>query len=299
MGQDKPLAGILLIGFSMVALSGMDSVVKGLVGGDLPVVQILALRSLMIVPLFLVLTLRKRGLKGLGTHRPGLHLLRVAGGIGAPLLFFNSLRTLPLADATTIIFGATFITTGLSALVLKERVGRDRWTAVVIGFAGVVIAMRPTGAVLDSGALYAFGASLSYAVLVLTTRVLGQEEGTLRPVLYMHLAIGIAAGTALPFAYRPFTGAEIGLVGGVALLAVVGHVSLTRALHLAPVGLLAPIEYTALVWAATFGYAFWGDLPAPHTLAGASIIVASGLYLVYRERPSGRDAQAVVPGIDT
>lgn len=293
---DKPLAGIVLIVAAMAILSAMDAAVKVLVDGGLAILQMLALRSWIVVPFMAAWAVwRGRGIGALKTARPGLHLLRVVAGTGAPLFFFSALKTLPLAEATTIFFGTTFIMTGLSVPILKEKVGPHRWAAVAAGFVGVVIAMRPTGAVFDVGALYVLGGSVSYALFVLITRKLGPGEGTVKQVLYFHAWLGIVSTAALPFVHRAMTPTEIGLTALVAALVVAGHLAMTRAFLLAPIGVIAPFEYSALVWAGLLGFAVWGDVPGTHTLLGGAVIVASGLYVIRREQKLKKAAASPLP----
>lgn len=282
-----PLLGIVLVLAAVGFLSVMDALVKVLVDGGLAVLQMLALRSWLVVPVMAAWALRGGGLAALKTRRPGLHLLRVVLGSGAPLMFFTSLKTLPLADATTIFFGTTFLMTALSVPMLKEHVGPHRWAAVIVGFVGVVVAMRPSGDMIDAGALYALGASVSYALFMLVTRKLGSSESALKQVLYFHLWLCLLGTASLPFVYRPYTGDEVALIAVVGVLVVGGHLCLTRGFSVAPVGLVAPFEYSAMIWAAALGYLVWGDVPGPFVVVGATLIVLSGLYLTYREARSG------------
>lgn len=290
--QNAPLVGVLLVLAAVALLSTMDAVMKVLIDGGLAVLQILALRSALVVPFMTAWALKRGGVAALKTGRWKLHLLRVALGTGAPVFFFSALKTLPLADATTIFFGATFIMTALSVVVLKEQVGPHRWTAVVVGFIGVVIAMRPTGGgsgeALDVGSLYALGSSVSYALFILATRKLGSSEGALKQVLYFHMWLGMLGAVSLAFHYRPFSGQEVAFAAVAGVLVVAGHLCLTRAFSIASVGLVAPFEYSALVWAALLGYFVWGDVPGPQVVLGAGVIVASGLYLMYRETRTAR-----------
>lgn len=281
--DNASLLGVVLILVAVALLSVMDAAMKVLIDGGLAVLQILALRSWLVVPLMTAWALKSGGIAAIKSKRVELHLLRVVLGTGAPVFFFSSLKTLPLADATTIFFGSTFIMTALSVVVLKEHVGPHRWVAVFVGFVGVLIAMQPGGQGLDVGVLYALGASLSYALFTIATRKLGSSEGTLKLVLYFHVWLGILGTASLAFTYRPFTGDEVGIVACVGALVVGGHLCMTRAFTIAPVGLVAPFEYSALVWAATLGFLVWGDVPGPALILGAAIIVASGLYLMYRE----------------
>lgn len=302
--RNAPLAGVVLVLIAVALLAMMDTVMKLLIDGGLAVLQILALRSALVVPLMVAWALKQGGLTGFKTDRVKLHLLRVVLGTGAPLFFFNSLKTLPLADATTIFFGATFIMTALSVVVLKEKVGPHRWAAVILGFVGVLIAMRPSGEALDIGSLYALGSSVSYALFILATRKLGSSEGALKQVLYFHVWIGALGAISLFFEYRPFSAQEVALAAVAGALVVVGHLCLTQAFSIASVGLVAPFEYSALVWAALLGYAVWGDVPGLQVVLGAGVIVASGLYLMYREmRTARRDrseirAAAALAGVE-
>ena len=250
---NAPLLGVLLVLAAVGFLSVMDAAIKVLVDGGLAVLQILALRSWLVVPLLAAWGWRRDGMAGLKTSRVKLHLLRVVLGTGAPVFFFTSLKTLPLADATTIFFGATFIMTALSVLVLKERVGPHRWAAVVLGFVGVVIAMRPTGTAWDVGSFYALGSSVSYSLFILATRKLGSSEGAVKQVLYFHAWLGVLGTLALPFVYRPYSGEEVAIIVAVAALVVGGHLCLTRAFSIAEVGLIAPFEYSAMILAAALG----------------------------------------------
>lgn len=299
-GHQLPILGIVLIIVSMASLSAMDAVVKVLLDDGMAVLQMIAMRSWFVVPAvglwMVVASLRSGGGKAVFTTRqPGLHFMRVAVGTGAPLCFFTSLKTLPLPEATTIFFGATFITTALSVPLLKESVGPHRWAAVVVGFLGVLIAMRPGEGMMAVGALYALGASVCYSLFVVVTRKLGPGEGTLRQVFYFHVWLGALATVSLPYVYRPFTDQEIAAIALIAVLVIGGHLCLTRAFILAPVGVVAPFEYAALVWSAIWGFVVWQHIPGPYTVAGAGVIVLSGLYVVHREAKQGRAEASAVP----
>lgn len=283
--QSAPLFGVLLVLAAVAFLSVMDATIKVVLDGGIAVLQMLALRSWLVVPVLAIWALRKGGWAAVRTGRVKLHLLRVVMGTGAPVFFFTSLKTLPLADATTIFFGASFLMTGLSVVVLNERVGPHRWAAVVVGFIGVMVAMQPDGEI-SAGALYALASSLSYAAFILITRKLGSSEGAVKQVLYFHAWLGTLGTASLPFVYQPFAGQDIALIALAGALVVGGHLCLTRGFSIAPVGLLAPFEYTAMIWAALLGFAIWGEVPGPQVMLGAGIIVASGLYLTYRETRS-------------
>jgi drug/metabolite transporter (DMT)-like permease len=274
-------------------LSLMDGTVKWMLGAEVSVAQIVAVRGWIIVALLLAWVPRTGGLGALRTHRPLAHLGRIAVGFGSVYFFFTALKTLPLADATVIFFGATFIMTALSAVLLGERVGVHRWGAVAVGFAGVYVAARPGGDVMGPGALYAVAASLCYAVLMLGGRWLGRTEPVFRLVFYYNAGTALVASLFLPFEWKPMAGAHLSMIVVTAALALAGHVCLTRAFIAAPVGVIAPFEYSAIVWAALIGFVVWGDVPPDHVYLGGAIIVLGGLYVVRREAILARRRRAL------
>lgn len=281
--ENEQLSGVALILLATACLSLMDGAIKYLVGQGFAVVQILAVRSWFIVPVLLIWVLRTKGVAPLRTRRKWAHFSRVVLGMGAPYFFFTALKTMALADATVIFFGSTFIMTALSVPVFKEKVGIHRWSAVIIGFVGVVIAMKPSGDVFQTGALYVVASSISYALFMLSTRWLGLREGAFKQVVYFNVWIGLAASAALPLSFKPMSGTDVAMAGVASALALLGHLSSTRAFALAPVGLLAPFEYSGLLWAGVIGYFFWREIPGQNALVGGAVIVACGLYLVHRE----------------
>lgn len=280
--------GIALILLGALLLSVMDGVIKILLERGLSVLQILAVRSWLVAPVMLIWAWRTLPNGALRTTRPGLHFVRVLVGFFAPLAFFKALQTMALADATVIFFGTTFLMTALSVPLLKEHVGPHRWGAVIAGFVGVVIAAKPGGDFLQGGAVYALLASLAYAVFMLTTRWMGRQgddlgEGAFKQVLYFHVWVGFVASAFVWTEFRPMTPPEVGWVALAGAFAVAGHLCLTRAFSIAPVGLVAPFEYSAMVWAGLIGFLLWGHVPGWSTVLGASVIVASGVYLLHRE----------------
>ena len=265
--------GIVLILLGALFLSVMDAVVKILLDDGFSVLQVLAVRSWFVVPAMALWALWVLPGGALRTTRPGLHFVRVVLGFFA----------LPLADATVIFFGATFIMTALSVPLLKEYVGPHRWGAVVVGFLGVVVAANPSGDFFQSGAVLAMLSSLSYSLFMLITRWMGPGEGAFKQVLYFHSWVGVVASAYVLADFKPMMLGDIGLVVLVSVIAVLGQLCLTRGFSIAPVGVVAPFEYSAMVWAGLMGFWLWGDVPGTATLIGAGIIVASGLYLLHRE----------------
>ena len=283
-GRRNPvIAGILLMLGGVFALAVMDALVKWLVNEEFNPVQLLAVRSWITLPIFILILQWRGGVSTVLTSRWPSHMLRCAIGMCAPLLFFFSLRTMPLADSVSLFFSAIFIMTALSALWLKEKVGLHRWGSIVVGFIGVLVITQPGSQAFRPEAIYVLLASLAYSVFILGGRWLSRTESTFSLVFYFQLTICLLCSPALFWLWQPMPTQIIVAMFVFAALAAIGHFSLTHAFKLAPVGVIAPYEYTAMVWAVIFGYLIWDDVPGIATVVGTVIIVASGLYIVHRE----------------
>jgi drug/metabolite transporter (DMT)-like permease len=203
---------------------------------------------------------------------------------------------LPLADVVTYYLACPIFVTALSAMVLRERVGWRRWSAVLIGFVGVLIALRPSAQTVSWPALIALSGSLSFAVLMLITRSL---RATPDIVLASSQFIGTFALGALmsPFGWvRPSLG-SLGLFAAAGCISVCALLCVNRSLKLAPASVVVPYQYSMIVWAVMFGYFVFGDVPHPATIAGAAIIIGAGLYIFLRERELGREETVVSPPV--
>jgi drug/metabolite transporter (DMT)-like permease len=230
------------------------------------------------------------------TERPLAHVWRAVAGLTTMFVAFSSLQYLPLAESTTIGFAAPLFAVALSALVLREKVGRHRWGAVLVGFAGVLVVMRPQGTYLPpEGLLLAILAAFGVAVTTITIRQIGRTEGTQTTVLWFSLLSIAAIGLLMPFYARlhdPWTWLVLfglGSFGGVAQLL------LTASLRYAPVPVVVPFDYTQLLWAVLLGWLIFGAAPPGSTWLGAAVIIVSGLYTLYREHRLGRDKPRAVP----
>ncbi len=224
------------------------------------------------------------------TKRPLAHVTRGVLGLGTMALAFSALAYLPLAEATTISFIAPLFSVMLSALILGEKVGRYRWSAVAVGFAGVLIVVQPSGTDLPAiGLGLALAAALGVAAVTIAIRQIGRTESTPTTVLWFTIFAMLVSGTLLPIygqahdARGWFLLLLLGLSGGL------GQLFLTSSLRFAPVPVVVPFDYSQLIWAVLLGWLIWQVQPAPTTWIGAAIIVASGLFTVYREHKLGRD----------
>lgn len=230
------------------------------------------------------------------TDRPFSHLTRALVGLGTMLLAFSALAYLPLAEATAISFAAPLFAVALSALLLHETVGRHRWSAVAIGFIGVLIVMRPGGGALAPvGLVLAIAAAFGVACVNILIRQLGKTEGPQTSVLWFTLSSMLMLGALMPLFARSHDGWTwtilllMGVAGGV------GQLCLNASLRYAPVASVVPFDYTQLLWAVLLGWLIWDTHAPASTWAGAAIIIGSGLYTVYREHRLGRDKPRAAP----
>jgi drug/metabolite transporter (DMT)-like permease len=224
------------------------------------------------------------------TERPLAHAWRAAVGLGTMILAFAALRYLPLAESTTIGFAAPLFAVMLSALVLKEPVGRHRWSAVALGFVGVLVVMRPGASHSPPiGLLLAVLAALGVGIVTITIRRIGKTEGTQTIVLWFSLLSMLILGALMPLFGQVHDGrtwlilAALGTAGGL------GQIGLTASLRYAPVSAVVPFDYLQLIWAVLLGWLVFADRPPATTWIGAGVISASGLYTVYREHKLGRE----------
>ncbi len=300
------IQGVLCIVFGMVVLSLQDSLIKYM-SGDYPLHQIVFSRSCIAILLTVYFAHLEGGIGLLRTRRLPLQLLRGLLLVGGTVGYFLALAVMPLADAAAIFFVAPLFITMLSVPILGERVGPWRWAAVAAGMAGVAVMLRPGEGLIEIAALLPIGAALCYAVMQMITRRLGVTERASTLAFYMHISLIIASGPfaliagdgrfaggghpitefllrawAWPTAFDAFLMLSCGF-----LIAVAGYL-LAQAYRLAEATLLAPFEYTALVFAVVWGVLWWGDWPDATAFLGISMIVGSGLFVFYRETLRGR-----------
>jgi drug/metabolite transporter (DMT)-like permease len=280
-------AGIGLGALAFGLFTVMDTLIKWLSAGY-PVIELLFSNALFALVPVAITTLRRGGVARLRTRRLRLHVVRGTFGMGGGFLGFYAYSQLPLADAYSIIFATPLLITALSVPMLGEQVGWRRWSAVAVGFIGVLVMLRPGAAPIGLGALAALGAACSSAVAILLVRKLSATESTASIALYSNLTVVLVTGCLLPFDFvLPSVGdlllmAASGLIGGTALLILIG------AYRRAPAALVAPFQYSQMVWAILLGFLIWGDVPDPAKLLGAAIVASSGLFILYRETALGR-----------
>lgn len=270
----------------------IDATAK-LLGQDMPVVQIVWGRYFFHFLFLAVFLFGRAGLtRILRTNRLALQLGRSVLLVCSTAIFWLALVYLPLAQAIAIGFASPLILTALSALLLGERVGRYRWSAVLVGLCGVVIVVRPGVGELHWAVLLPLAMAFFYALYQITTRVLSRTEDQMTTLFYTGLGGILVSSIAVPFFWVPPTLEQwlgfvwLGLLGGL------GHMLLIKAFSLAPASLLAPFGYTSLIWATILGYVVFGEIPDVWTIVGASVIIGSGIFIVWREHRLSSAAEA-------
>jgi drug/metabolite transporter (DMT)-like permease len=298
--RNETLAGIGYMMFGIVCFAAMDAAGKWVVR-DISVFQLLALRSGLVAALLLSAAPFLGWRRAFHTTQPRAHLFRSLCSTLAFLFFFASVRFLPLADAVAIAFGGPFIVTALSVPILAEHVDRARWIAVATGFLGMLLIVQPTGEAFRPAALLVIASSFSYALVMVLTRWMSRRsdrtERTYTFLVYTFVFQALVGFTFGLSRWKAMSGFELLLTGAVGLLALGGHFGITVAFQHAPASVVAPFEYTALVWATLFGFFVFGDFPALSVWLGVAVIVSSGLYTLHREgheKPSDLVVQPVL-----
>jgi len=282
MAADRIGVGIASILTAVLFFAIMDATAKWL-GQDYEPLQIVFLRHLFGLLPVAVFVWRGGGPRALVTRRPGLHALRALLVFFALFTFFSGLRQMPLAEAIAFAFTAPLFVTALSVPVLGEAVGARRWAAVLVGFVGALIMVRPGTAAFRIEALWVLASALCFALAMLLTRRMARSETSVAMLAYSTLGAGLVGLPLVPFVWQAPAGGDIwlfvliGLVGGTAAYFVI------VAYRNAPAALVAPFEYTALVWGAILGWILWREQPAPVVWLGAAVIMLSGLYVTHRE----------------
>ncbi|MBY0520392.1 MAG: DMT family transporter, partial [Sphingomonas sp.] len=237
------------------------------------------------------------GIGSIRTARFGAHLSRAALGLTAMVLTFSAILLLPLAESTTIGFTMPIFATILGALVLREPTGWHRWGAVIAGFVGVLIVAQPGGGHFPViGALCGLGGALLTAGISILLRQLARTESTLTTVFWFSALSLVPLGIVYATVWQPHPLTTWLLMAGVGLLGGTAQVAMTGAIRFGPVSLVVPMDYSSLIWATLYGWLLFDMLPTAATWIGAPIIIASGLYIVWREhlRRQEETTQAIV-----
>ncbi|WP_421937638.1 DMT family transporter [Phenylobacterium sp.] len=269
---------------AMACMACLSALVKFTGERGIPVFEIIFFRNLFaFVPLGLYIA-RSTGFSVLKTQRPFGHLIRATVGLTGMVCGFSAVQYLPLTEATALQFTSPLFMTALSALLLSEKVGRHRWAAVFVGFIGVLIMARPVPGEMNVpgvtlGILSALGAA---GAMVAIRQISDTEKG---PTIVFYFTLGgvVLGAVGSMFHWVTPDPMTLGLLIVAGLIGGVGQLFLTEALRQAPIGVIAPFDYTQLIWATGLGLVIWGELPHPLTLVGAVIVAGSGVYILNRE----------------
>lgn len=292
--DNKPVALLLLLLTTVMFAIG-DSIAK-LAVGTLHPVQMLFVRCAIVVAFTVPYALWKIGPAVFYTDHPKTQVFRGFAILVSSFLFVSGLSHLPLADASAINFVWPLLITVLSVLMLKEKVGVRRWAATLLGFAGMLLIIRPGTSAFQMAALYPLGAALLWSFAAVVTRSVSAHDRAATTLVWTSLVMLAGATVLIPFFWRPMTGQEwllMGLIGGIS---IAGHSMLVFAYERAGASFLAPFSYAQLVWATILGYLVFGSLPDRWIAAGSILIVASGIYTAHRERVRARELRERAAG---
>jgi drug/metabolite transporter (DMT)-like permease len=278
----KILRGIGLFLTTIFIFACLDTLAKYMTS-ELSVMQIAWGRYVFSSAFLLVLVPRYGFVQPLRSARPWFQMMRAGVLAAVSLMFFTAVSYLPLAEVTAIGFAAPLILTGLGHFVLRERVGIRRCMAILVGFIGVLVIIRPGVGVVHWAAFIALAMAASNALYQLATRMLAGVDSPQTTIFFTNLAGSIGFSLLIPFFWK-----DPGLAGWIMLallgfLGGLGHYLLIIAFGYAPVSMLAPFAYTAIIWVTISGYLVFGQLPDLWTAVGAAIVIASGIYVIYRE----------------
>jgi drug/metabolite transporter (DMT)-like permease len=291
------LAGILCVVLGLGILIAQDIIMKNL-SVHYSVIQLMFVRGVFALLVFCCLLPLLSGDRVLQSNRKGLQVLRGSLQFLSFSCYYIALKSMPILDLVTIFFSAPLIAVALSVPILKEQVSAKHCAAVSLGFVGALLMIGTTGIGFDDSiAMFAFGAAILYAGSIIVTRILGESDQGVTTALYTLIMYAILAGLSVsvmefifPFVMQDSSSPEAGywitptiqhtgllIVAGVAVC--VSFLFLAHAYRHAPVSILVPWEYSALIWGGVFGYIFWNELPSTVTIFGATLIVSSGIYI--------------------
>src|SRR5690554_23094 len=275
--------GIIYMVLAVFCFALMDVSMKQL-ATDLSSIQISFFRGFTSLPFILGWILLSKNLARLKVIRADLHILRGFISIGFLITTVLTLRELPLANTYALFFAAPLTITLLSAIVLKEPVGKYRYSAVVVGFIGVLVMLNPKAMGFASiGVIAGLLSMLGYSCSMILVRYLHRTETSESLMFYFILSLSIGCGFLSIFNWQPVTMAHAPWLILLGISGAIGQYLLTEAYRKAPPSILSSFEYTAMIWAIALGYIFWSELPSIWVLVGSAIVIASGIYISHRE----------------
>ena len=268
------------------AFAFMDSLLKFLTE-HYPTMQVSAMRGFASLPFVLLPLVYKRSLAELKPVRWKLHLMRGLLSVFLLATFVYAIRVLSLADAYSIFLSAPLLVTALSVPILHEKVGWHRWMAIGVGLCGVLVMLRPsTSSLMTMGALAAFVSAVAYAISVVSVRVLSQTDSNTSVVFWSMLIMTLVSTLFALGSWQSIRVEHFGVIAATGVLGALAIHLLTLAYRSAPASMIAPFEYTALLWGVGIDWLAWDTLPNARVYIGGGIVVLSGLYMIWRETRS-------------
>lgn len=295
LNSNNPGLGIALKIGATLLFTGMVALVK-LLETRYPVGQVIFARSFFgLIPVVIVVWMSGEGPSVLKTRRPLGHIVRALVGGTSMAMWFAALARLPLPDATAISFSAPLITVVLAAVLLREKVRLYRWTAVMCGFLGILIILSPhlgagpTSDGTSTGAMLAFASAIMMALAMITVRRLTNTESTSTIVIWFTGVMALLSLFTLPFGWNMPTAADAAMLVSIGLFGGVGQILLTTSYRYADASTIAPFDYTTMIWTVIAGWLVFSEVPTLEVMAGAAIVIAAGVFVIYRERKLGLD----------
>jgi len=283
---------IILKLLSVLSFAVMDVLIKK-ASDTIPTFEIIFFRSFFgLIPVFAMIIYTNSTLK---TSKMNLHFLRAIVASIAMFGFFKSFQLLPLADVSAVAFSSIMITTIMAIFFLNESVGIRRWSAIIVGFIGVFIILKPGSAIFNPHMLLPLLAAVGLSLAIIVIKILLRTDKPPTCSFYVHIMVAAIMLVTIPFGWVVPNISDlillilIGIVGGIAQILV------TNAFRLSPISLLVPFEYTHILWAIFFGMVFFSDYPTIYVLSGSAIIILSTYYIVYREHKIGKNIVSKVP----
>lgn len=282
-GADQPVKGVALICLAVLLFSSHDTLSKYL-SAFYPIVMVVWARYVVHTLLMLVIFIPRSGIAVIRTKRPGLQLARALCLIGTSLFFTTGLRYIPLAEATAVNFLAPLLVTALSVPLLKEHVSRGQWAAVLTGFVGVMIVVRPGGSLFTPAILLPLASALCFGFYQLLTRKLSGIDSPTTSNFLTGIFNSLIMTALVPFFWSTPTFAHGLLMLGLGTCGMLGHLLLTQAFRHAPPAMLAPFSYGQILFAGMYGYLIFDHTPDIYGIVGISVICLSGLAVAWGQR---------------
>jgi len=287
---DRPLLGVMLRICSATLFACMAVMVKEASNRGASMPELVFYRSAFALPVVAAWITFGPGWDAVRTQRPLAHVTRGVIGLTSMLLTFGALALLPIGEATTLSYAAPIVATMLSAIVLREPIGWHRWAAVLIGFIGVLLVIRPghTHGLPPLGIAVGVGSALVLGGVMITLRQIGQYEHTAAIVFWFTCLCTLFGAAMLPIFGQRHDMVTIALLVVSGLIGGGSQLTMTASLRFAPVATVVPFDYVQILWATLFGWLIFGSPPLATTLFGAALIAGSGIYTAYRERVRGK-----------